>query len=152
MKGLHGTGREADELVGLLDGLARRFHRHREAAEGVPLTPREFQSIGAIGAGAGGTMSGLARDMGLTVGSLTGVIDRLVGKGLVSRGRDAADRRIVRIALTPSGRRLHGEFLRMRRRMASAMLAPLEPPERVEFMTLMRKIASPVSAMKGTTP
>src|ERR1700752_1436982 len=43
----------------------------------------------------------------LTPGSISVAVDRLYGKGLVSRIESAEDRRIRIVALTPSGRELH---------------------------------------------
>jgi DNA-binding MarR family transcriptional regulator len=42
----------------------------------------------------------------VTSGAITNRIDRLVAKGLVTRDLDPTNRRAVRIALTPAGRRL----------------------------------------------
>jgi DNA-binding MarR family transcriptional regulator len=46
----------------------------------------------------------LARDMDIDAGATTRLIDRLAAKGLVERARSAADRRVVKLSLTPSGR------------------------------------------------
>jgi DNA-binding MarR family transcriptional regulator len=48
----------------------------------------------------------LAETMMLSRAGMTGRLDRLEGAGLVRRIADSADRRSVRVALTPSGRSL----------------------------------------------
>ncbi len=58
---------------------------------------------------AGGTglpLSALGRDLLVTKANVTGLIDRLERSGLVRRGADGADRRIVRAHLTGAGRTL----------------------------------------------
>ena len=54
----------------------------------------------------GVTVSGLGSRLGLDSGTLTPLLKRLEAAGLVSRIRDAADERQVRISLTAPGRAL----------------------------------------------
>ena len=51
-------------------------------------------------------MNQIAGRMHCDASNLTGIVDRLEGRGLVKRRVLAADRRIKEIALTPEGRRL----------------------------------------------
>ena len=53
--------------------------------------------------------------------SMTILVNQLVDKGLAERGRDAADARVVLVAITPSGR----EYLRSVRRAAAADLTAM---------------------------
>lgn len=50
------------------------------------------------------TCAGLARTMAHDKGAMTRVIDQLEASGLVTRQRDDADRRVVRLSLTDAGR------------------------------------------------
>ena len=50
--------------------------------------------------------SQIARHMMVNSSTVTGVIDRLEQKKLVSRQRNSPDRRIINIQLTPSGKKL----------------------------------------------
>jgi len=50
------------------------------------------------------TMSGLAGFIGLARPNATGLVDRLVKRGMVERRRVEEDRRVILIALTQSGR------------------------------------------------
>ena len=52
------------------------------------------------------TVSAIGARLGLDSGTLTPLLKRLEAAGFVSRARDAADERQVRIALTPAGRSL----------------------------------------------
>ena len=59
-----------------------------------------------------GSMSSanLSRKLHVTPGNITGIVDRLEKKGLVSRERKIEDRRVVLITLTPQGRQLADEL------------------------------------------
>jgi DNA-binding MarR family transcriptional regulator len=45
----------------------------------------------------------LAQDLGVTPGNVTGIVDRLVEQGLVSRNPSPEDRRIIRLQATEKG-------------------------------------------------
>ncbi|HEY2561240.1 MAG TPA: MarR family transcriptional regulator [Caldimonas sp.] len=49
------------------------------------------------------TVAELARELQTDAGAMTRLLDRLEAKGLCRRERSTADRRVVRIALTPEG-------------------------------------------------
>lgn len=50
------------------------------------------------------TMSNLAQGMSVPMSTATGVVDRLVKKGLLERGRSEEDRRVVTVSLTEDGK------------------------------------------------
>ncbi|WP_010232949.1 MarR family winged helix-turn-helix transcriptional regulator [Clostridium arbusti] len=75
----------------------------------------EMHTIEAIGMYVPKTMSKVALDLGITVGTLTTAISNLVKKGYVERKRSEEDRRVVKIALTRKGKlayRIHAKFHR----------------------------------------
>ena len=53
------------------------------------------------------TASNLAQAADLAPATVTEMVDALLGAGLVERVRDTEDRRIVRVSLTPRGRRAY---------------------------------------------
>ncbi|MGK6321278.1 MarR family winged helix-turn-helix transcriptional regulator [Sphingomonas sp. DT-204] len=57
----------------------------------------------------------LARELGITTGATTRMIDVLEMRGLMTRDRGTDDRRVVRLAITPEGRdiveKLHGQVV-----------------------------------------
>jgi DNA-binding MarR family transcriptional regulator len=48
-------------------------------------------------------MSSIASSLGIAVSTATGIVDNLVRKGLVTRGADPEDRRLVICTLSPQG-------------------------------------------------
>jgi DNA-binding MarR family transcriptional regulator len=77
------------------------------------LSVTEIHTIETIGMYIPRTMSEVAADLGITVGTLTTAINNLVKKGYVERKRDDKDRRVVKITLTKKGKlayRVHEKF------------------------------------------
>jgi DNA-binding MarR family transcriptional regulator len=67
------------------------------------LTPSQFDVIATLGDTEGMTCSELSAKTLVTKGTLTGVLDRLVSKGLIRRDAMKGDRRYIRISLTEKG-------------------------------------------------
>lgn len=67
------------------------------------LTPSQFDVIATLGDTEGMTCSELSAKTLVTKGTLTGVLDRLVSKGLIRRDAVKGDRRYTKILLTEKG-------------------------------------------------
>lgn len=83
------------------------------------LTPSQFDVIATLGDTEGMTCSELSEKTLVTKGTLTGVLDRLVSKGLIRRDAIRKDRRYTKVSLTAKGDALfrktfaaHVDFLR----------------------------------------
>lgn len=71
------------------------------AAARLGISPADLRCLNAIENAGGLTAGELARAVGVTTGAVTGALDRLERGGYASREADPADRRRVRIAVTP---------------------------------------------------
>lgn len=69
------------------------------------ISNNDMHIIEAIGLDAPRSMSAVAKDMSVTVGTLTIAINSLVKKAYVKRVRSEKDRRVVLISLTEKGQR-----------------------------------------------
>lgn len=85
------------------------------------LTPSQFDVVATLGNTPGMTSGELSRRTLVTKGTLTGVVDRLESRGLVTRKASPGDRRCILVMLTDKGEELfrkvfpsHIEFLRPR--------------------------------------
>ena len=76
----------------------------KETAENNELSVSEIHTLVAVGRHAPKTMSTIAQDLLINVSTLSIAINKLEKKGFVTRIRDDADRRIVRIVLTEKGK------------------------------------------------
>lgn len=77
------------------------------------LSVTEIHTIEAIGMYRERTMTEVANDLRITVGTLTTAINKLIKKGYVERKRTEEDRRVVLINVTKKGKlayRLHEKF------------------------------------------
>jgi len=77
------------------------------------LSIREIHTINAIGMYEYRTMTEVAQDLKITLGTLTTAINKLLIKGYVVRKRGEEDRRSVKIALNRKGKlayRIHDKF------------------------------------------
>ncbi len=87
------------------------------------------------------TVSEIGRRLRLDSGTLTPVLKRLEGAGLLLRSRRQSDEREVEIALTPEGRALRGEAARVRESVM-CQLALSEPEVRALRTDLNNLITS----------
>lgn len=134
------------QLLALRTGL-RRFERwsERQAAL-VGLTPAQHQLLLAIRGHddpRGPTIGEVADYLMLRHHSTVGLVDRADAAGLVTRQRDEADRRVVRLRLTRKGARrlerlveLHLEELRRLAPQLQALTEGLEPLDRASARAL----------------
>lgn len=96
-----------EDLRGDIAAAVRRFiadavlHNHA-VAQAVGLGASDAQFVGLLGQHGPLTPGRLAALSGLTTGTVTGVVDRLVRAGFVRRERDAVDRRKVLVVLEPA--------------------------------------------------
>lgn len=97
----------ADELRTEINESLLRFiagvvlHNH-EVARKVGLSGSDSQFVSLLSLHGPLTAGRLAQLSGLTTGTVTGVVDRLERAGIVTRERDATDRRKVLVAPVPA--------------------------------------------------
>lgn len=87
-----------------------------------------------------GAPNRLARDLGMTKGAISKLVDRLVAKGLVSKAQVAADRRHQDVWLTPAGRTLVPELAALADANDAEYFGHLSAGERDTLETLLRDI------------
>src|ERR1700757_380710 len=82
-------------------GLSGEFDKLSNAvAEKVGLSPAELLAMDLVSRGGGIPAGHLARELHLTTGAITGLIDRLERDGYARRQADASDRRRVLVTAT----------------------------------------------------
>ena len=82
----------------------REDSRHIRA---MGLTPSQFDVLVTLGDTDGMTCRDLSDATLVTKGTLTGVLDRLAGKGLIERSEVEGDRRCIHVRLTSKGNMLY---------------------------------------------
>ncbi len=136
---------KANELRVEIDRIAERIKRVDAACLGsvdLEVSPQEVRYVEVIGGFRPSCMMReLADRANVAVSTATGVVDKLVQKGIVHRERVDEDRRVVRVGLSDRGRHLYEAVMEMHLTFSREMLAALNPDEREILLVLMRKIA-----------
>jgi len=81
----------------------------------------------------------LADRLGVSTATTSGLVDRLVERGVVERGEDPGDRRVRRVLLTPAGARLVSDLQEAGRAMSDHLLRQLDPDD---LRALVRGLAA----------
>ena len=97
------------------------------------LTIPQLRALGLVALRPGTTMGELSEDLGIRLNAATGLADRLVQHGLVERGSDPEDRRLVRLQLTKSGHRALSACRRERKRRVEEALQRLSADEQSQI-------------------
>jgi DNA-binding MarR family transcriptional regulator len=139
------------ELVGRLIAAFRDAGTQDAAVEGLAaerlgISAADLRCLNAIENAGGLTAGELAREVGVTTGAVTGALDRLERAGFARRVADPADRRRVRIEVTPEFRAraesIWGPIAAdWQHRLASRFTAP-ELATIVEFLELTGEIGA----------
>ncbi|MCT9933091.1 MarR family transcriptional regulator [Planotetraspora sp. A-T 1434] len=99
-------------LAELQRGLGRFFARDRSMPiMASNLTMQQLKVVVLLSYQGSTSGQELARHLGVGLGTVTGIVDRVVAQGLATRREDPNDRRIRRVELTEAGRRLTTEML-----------------------------------------
>jgi len=114
------------------------FHAEVEAA-GHDLTPVQYAALSTIKTHPGIDQVTLAGLIAYDRTTITGVVDRLVQKGLLVRRANSRDRRARVLQITDQGRRILGEIEPAVEAAQRIMLRGLTTDEAEQFMRLLRK-------------
>ncbi len=96
-----------DDILRSLRRISRAIDLHsRYLASTFGLTGPQLVCLRALGQRGLATPSELAKEISLSQATITGIIDRLASRQLVTRERTSKDRRLVTVRLTDAGRAL----------------------------------------------
>jgi DNA-binding MarR family transcriptional regulator len=135
-------GRHEDDL-GLLDGLVQLSFAVQNAlgrvADEHDLSIVQVRLLGILRDREPG-MFELATYMGLDKSSMTGLVTRAEGRGLVRRFGREDDRRAVHVAITAAGRKLVGVLEKQVGRELAKLVASLDQVEREQLRSLASRV------------
>lgn len=86
------------------------------------------------------TASNIAGKLGITLGTCTTNIDRLISKGLVNKVKNDSDRRVVYIELTEKGVQLYLKHIALHKKLISKAVSNLSMSEKVSLMNAVNKL------------
>ena len=111
-----------------------------------PLTLPQFDVLAQLYRGGAMTPGELTRELLVTAGNVTGIVERLTRMGLVSRHRVPEDGRAVRVRLTPRGRQLMSRAIPRHRREVAALLSVLPAGELKRLRLLLGTLGEELQA------
>lgn len=88
-------------------------------------------------------MNSLRKIYNCDASNITGIIDGLEQKTLVTRFEDPADRRLKMVQLTPDGLKVRKAIIKQMMSHNSPLLSRLNADELVTFVSLLQKITAP---------
>jgi len=133
----------ADKFVLAFFAMAHRYMLEpgkEGLLEGVP--KQEIFLIHALGEGGRLNMTELANRMSVALSTVTGIVDRLIGKGCVIRERTEEDRRLVFVELTEKGQAMFQQDREAQRRIGMSVLSRLSEAEQEKLVDLVGKLSS----------
>ncbi len=132
-----------EALTQLLVEFYERFSSWEQGVvKGSPITLPQMHTLEVLGSMGQMRMKELAETMGVTTGSLTVLVDRLVKSGLVAREPNEHDRRSIMVRLTADGEALFQEHHDLHNQLTHELVNALEPEETEALMRILKKINS----------
>lgn len=135
---------DTDRFVDAFNRISNVFASIGDFPDGINLSKLELLTLEAISRQQGLIMTELARGLGIRLSTATGIIDRLVEKGLVERSRNGGDRRVVRLKLTDKGNEIASAYQEQMKGIFGKMMAVLSAQERENLVSVIEKIASQI--------
>ena len=106
---------------------------------GLDFTLSEIKALAAFRGDGEYTMGELSKNAQVAMPSMTEMVDKLEERGIAERYRDTTDRRVVKVKLTPKGKRLRKEFMRKRLNDLKKMFGTLSKEEFDDLIASLRR-------------
>lgn len=134
------TDRAAEIVEALAPLLAHHRHRWAARCQAHGLSIVGFQVLALLEMHGGMPMTRLADELGVALPNATGIVGRLVERGIVARADDATDRRRVLVTLTDEGRRLIGEMEASRRERMSRLFSVMTDEQQRRLLQAVKDL------------
>lgn len=129
-----------DVLVNLFRDIMELEEQAIITQEYQDITNNDMHVIEAIGVKEPKNMSTIAKQLSVTVGTLTIAMNSLVKKGYVIRERGKEDRRVVYISLSEKGLRAYRHHEEFHRQMIEAVMENLTEDETESLVKALAKL------------
>ena len=126
--------------------------RLEEALRHLEVTGIQYTVLSVIGAHEGLSSAELSRRFYVTPQTMNELINGLERRRLIARREDPANRRILKMRLTPLGRKLLAECDEVADRVEADVFSGLPPESYRELRTLVRTLARDLREREETVP
>ncbi len=142
----------SDKINEIMPVIAKEFIRHQvgELSKG-KITPPQLLALDFVHKQSELKMTDLAHLLGVTTAAITGIADRMVKYGYLIRVFDPADRRIIKVKLTPKGEQLLSKVNRARREMVTNVFGKISQSEREEYLKILTHVYEALAQEKVIT-
>lgn len=133
--------KHAKELESLFSQIHRALQEQAFRKQwGLEITMPQFICLKILEAKNNCMMKDLAERLQLSLGTVTGIIDRLIKAGFVERYRDDRDRRVVRVKLTEEGKKVLQKVVRKREERLISILGQVDEDDFKVFVDSFKKL------------
>ena len=105
-----------------------------------PFSVLELKTLGIVSKNEGISMSKLAECLHVSSPSATEVINKLVKNGELKRSSDEKDRRIISLQITPQGKKILEQSLKLASKNISKLLTNLSSSQKNDFNKILEII------------
>lgn len=139
--------KDAWELVRHIRRIRVGYTRYiSRGLESLGFTIPQYTALAALDERGEITMSALADELGLTMGAVTNIVDRLIDADFATRDRGTDDRRIIRVKLTEKGKEALTKALDLIIGRFVQYFAQVSHEERKTFIGFYGKVADLLTA------
>lgn len=128
----------AQEVLEVAPLIMRAIRSEMRCHRGWDLSVPQFRTLAYLSYSQGASLSDAAEFIGLTLPSMSKLVDGLVARQLVKREISSSDRRRVTLALTPAGQASFQAAQTATRAFLARRLAELSPEERAVVSQAMQ--------------
>jgi DNA-binding MarR family transcriptional regulator len=135
---LHDLVTQLSEIQPIL--LRELLKRQVSAVSQGTITPQQILAMEILFRQQDSKMTNLSRSLGVSMATMTGIVDRLVRQNLVERHFDPNDRRSIKVRLTVKGRALLKKMVEKKHRFMLDIFSKLSADERTTYLAIIQKI------------
>jgi DNA-binding MarR family transcriptional regulator len=146
----------AREILDVTPTIIQALRVQMRAQRQHDLSVPQFRTLAFLSRHPGSSLSAVAEFIGLTLPTMSVLVEGLVQRGIVDRMPDKLDRRRVLLTLTPEGVRQHRQALEGVATWLGEVLKPLDENDRkvvVQALEILRPLfgtmAAPTAAQRG---
>jgi DNA-binding MarR family transcriptional regulator len=139
----HDRSAVVDEVIAGYETLMQRLaDSHAPEFLEIAITMPQAKLLYLLGAAGELHMSDLVHRLGVSLSTISGLVDKVVDQGLASRREDPADRRQVVVALTPAGREFVDRFRELNARQMRELLELLGDQDLAQVRDALAALAA----------
>ena len=104
------------------------------------VTPGQYGILNCLWSQGSATPKEIAQTLRLENSTVSGMLDKLQKRGLVTRVLDPNDRRSIRVEASEAGKAIREDVLRTVDELNQAVLAPFSAQQRQQLLELLRRL------------